>query len=598
MPPVSRRTFLRGAAGGAVVAAGGGVLLARSGDDQGSFCPHSNPIVNENRCSGRAAWSKAFQLEQWDGALTAWATQNSWDMSELVVNPVTLQLGRYGADGGTDEVRVYRLGYYGGTGGRLIHTQQVTMTDPGETPPWDEYGYRRCRGTKAVTLTGFVPPTSGMYLAKIVTSAGFATHAPFVIRDDRRARKVLVALPTNTWQAYNNWGGKSVYSSLSVGPEDGEGETIAGTSPINGGARAVKVSFDRPLQNVFSLFDWVLHTEFPLIYWLEREGYDLAYTEDTAIHRDGKQLLPDNTKVLALAGHSEYWTSEMREAVAAARSAGTHIAAFGANTGFWRARYEDKERTLVVYKTIEGTGPQEGGGADGVNDPVAPTTTWRDRGARRGADGAPSGGRKGNSKPENALFGVLYVGDDTGAQFPLKVPAGAGRGGEFGAHRAWRNTSVAKRRGATIGKTLLGWEWDAVPSGASSSDIHALARSVQPAGVKRLTATDPTALDPSTGVAYLRDDGRTRKKTPPPGISREVNAAIHTAPSGAMVFASGTMQWSWGLGPHYRGVKGSSYTSPRRDHSNPVIQQATHNILSDMGVEPDTPSEGIVRSKT
>lgn len=60
------------------------------------------------------------------------------------------------------------------------------------------------------------------------------------------------------------------------------------------------------------------------------------------------------------------------------------------------------------------------------------------------------------------------------------------------------------------------------------------------------------------------------------------------------MFAAGTMQWSFGLGPHFDSLGADrTYESPRVDSSQPVIGQATYNILFDMGVRPATP-KGVV----
>jgi hypothetical protein len=588
----SRRHFLRGAGGAAAVALGAPLLnrvpvaVAAGG---GIACPNPIPAVNENRCSDPASWSSAFQLTANDGAIVAFTSQASYDLSEIASSPVTLNLGRFAVGATAAQIRIFRLGYYGGRGGRLVYTKNVSLPDPGTQPDIDPVtGKRVIVGTTAFALTDFAPQTSGVYIARIVTSTNTDRQTPFVIRDDTRPRELLVAMPTNTWQAYNN-NAKSLYDNApdfsSASPV-----TIAGTRPDSGLSRAVKVSFQRDHDNQLSKFDWVLHTEFPLIYWLERMGYDVAYTEDVAVHRNPAQLLPDTSRVFVIAGHSEYWTQQMFDGVKNAKAAGTHIAAMGANTAYWRIRYEDGERTIACYKTIQGTGPQAGGGAAGVNDPVSPTTTFRDRGAIAGAAEAPAGGRPGIAQPENQLFGVFYVGDDGGVTHPIQVPAGAGAGGEFGAHRAWRNTAVAAATGATIGTNLVGWEWDQVPGGGP---LHDLARSVQPAGVQKLWETDPTAGE-SSGGGYISDDGRAKAAGPAAGNSKLVGGAIHTAPSGAIVFATGSMQFSWGLGPHYGGGPADDYVGPRKDDSDPRIQQLTYNVLADMGALPSTPSEEIV----
>ncbi len=80
---------------------------------------------------------------------------------------------------------------------------------------------------------------------------------------------------------------------------------------------------------------------------------------------------------------------------------------------------------------------------------------------------------------------------------------------------------------------------------------------------------------------------------PAPGTSAVVHAITYTAPSGALVFSSGTIQWSWGLGPHYLHRNTDSYASPSVDSSDQRIEQATCNLFADGGILPATP-EGLL----
>src|SRR5207244_4360201 len=151
---------------------------------------------------------------------------------------------------------------------------------------------------------------------------------------------------------------------------------VTGANSAYNQAHGAKVSFDRPFTTALSDFNWVLHTEFALIYWLEQMGYDIAYTDDVAMTFQADQLRSPNTQTLVIAGHSEYWTKGMRDNVEAARDAGTNIVSLSANTGYWQVRYEnpsatgaatgiDDARTLVCFKTVEATGST---GSTGVND--------------------------------------------------------------------------------------------------------------------------------------------------------------------------------------------------------------------------------------
>ncbi len=644
---VSRRRFLQGAAGAAVGAVAGRYLPAtQPALAAGITCPNPNPIVNENRCT-TSGWSPGFQMAAgtYSGSVSGWASASSVNRGQ----PIDIRLIHYGAPISNVTLQVYRLGCYGGRGGRLVALAVAPVTtNPSWTPP-DVYGRGRFDNGAvpvAVTLgagnTAVATAVSGVYIVKIVWNESGATRSNqivYVVRDDARKRDLLVAMPTNTWQAYNNWGGKSLYYYNSNGPPDGA--PLIFDQEMGGGSKALKVSHERPYANVYSDYNWVLRTEFPLIYWLEASGYDLAYTDDVAVHRDGSQLLPAKTKTYVVAGHSEYWTKEMFDNVETARNAGTNIASFSANTCYWKVRYEDNERTVACFKTIENQGsspvpgpsitPDQATGAGfGCNDfgpesvsngqrrssvdPLGPagaytgggdarpdyaTTTFRDTGEPAGGSSTPANnsanttgaghgaGRVGPGRPESNLFGILYIGDDDAVSYGLKVPAGTGNGGEFGAHPAWRFTDVTTA-GTTVGTNYVGWEWDAIPrAGIYWPAFGSLPVPVNQ--IKRISDTLPTG----SGRSYLRDLGRERATTPPPWQPATTQAVTWTHPGGARVFAAGTIQWSWGLGPHFLNSFDSNYEAARTDSSTLRMRQATTNILKDMGVVPATPAADI-----
>ncbi|HET9593674.1 MAG TPA: PKD domain-containing protein, partial [Solirubrobacterales bacterium] len=396
----------------------------------------------------------------------------------------------------------------------------------------------------------------------------------------------------------NNYNGHSLYRFNS-----------AGFTTVTGTSRAVKVSFDRPYVNSFDEANWFLKADFPMVSWLEREGYEVDYTDSVSVNSTPGQLL--NHKTLVLSGHDEYWSEAEMAGYKAARDAGVNIASFSGNTAYWKVRYENGGRTLVCYKAVEGT--KEGSvpdGSKGVNDwgpdgikgtkddalgldgkagtsddnPQYATTTWRDDGALPGNPNAPSGGRVGPNEPENSLLGSMYVGDNDNVDYPLTVPATNDKD-EFSGDRIWRNTGISESSDTKIGTSLVGWEWDSIPAQAQYLNR-------EPTGVKRLTLSDlSTAPSPAE---WIQDEGLLYSTLPPPGQPSTVSAVKYTAASGALVFAAGTIQWSWGLAPHYMNKPTESYEDPPVDSSDPRIQQATYNILADGGVQPATPAGVLV----
>jgi hypothetical protein len=178
---------------------------------------------------------------------------------------------------------------------------------------------------------------------------------PVVVRaqPDRRAQ-ILVQAAVNTWQAYNDWGGRSLYwSHTGVGDDH--------------------VSFDRPYDPLGRPPEGGLGAnlpqawEFPLARFLERYGYDVAYTTDVDVDRQPAELL--RHRLVMTAGHDEYWTKTIRDAFERARDAGVNLAFMGANTGYWQMRYENDRRTIVEYRTAD---------RDPETDPTLKTVPFRE----------------------------------------------------------------------------------------------------------------------------------------------------------------------------------------------------------------------------
>ena len=313
-------------------------------------CPNSNPIVNENQCkTGTNAWRG---IEEDSPNLGGFTTQTSVNLGESV----TLKIGRNGpvSPTRTATIETFRMGYYEGLGGRLVNTAtKVAINNDFTCEKMDEVtGKVSCANwAPTYTIPGSAFPASGVYLALVSASTGEQTQIVFTVRDDKRTTKakILYVLPIATYEAYNTFGGKSLYYGT-------EGEnTVSGTS------RAVKVSFDRPFNRAGLSHDWFFGPDFDLLSWMERQGYDVSYTDDVHLQENPAELKEHGTIVIS--GHSEYWSLAQLNGFLAARNAGINIASFSANTAYWKVRYEDKNRTLVCYKTVEGSGSEGTGTA-------------------------------------------------------------------------------------------------------------------------------------------------------------------------------------------------------------------------------------------
>ncbi len=156
---------------------------------------------------------------------------------------------------------------------------------------------------------------SGYYVAEFILDSGFSTSVAFIVRSaSPDPAAILVMAPTNTWQAYNYWGGHSLYTRGAVAP-------------------AQRVSYDRPyVRRAPALF----RDEFQLIRYLEREGRSLEYTTNVDVYRDPASV--GRQKLAVSVGHDEYWSMPVRSAFDNARDAGTKLAFLGSNSAYWHVR--------------------------------------------------------------------------------------------------------------------------------------------------------------------------------------------------------------------------------------------------------------------
>ncbi|QEC50093.1 DUF4082 domain-containing protein [Baekduia soli] len=492
-------------------------------------CGSGNAVVLENCVPGTASWKLTNAGRAYDNGIEGFATATSVNQGGSV--DLKINTGPSG-DNAPFHIDIYRMGWYGGTHGRLISTipGQRGVAQPGCDEGAGNTGLIDCSAwTATTTVTTSTSWPSGVYWLKLVRDDnGSDNSILLIVRQDGSHSSAVFEVPTSSYQAYNPYGGKSLYTFNSNGAT-----TVSGTT------RAVKVSYDRPYaQSYNGENDFFPFADLPNVGFLERQGYDLTYLTDTDLHATAS--LAADHKALISGAHSEYWSSEMRNAITAARNAGTGLFFTGSNQIYWRIRFESSpfsgaaNRVEVAYKTTE----------SGVADPVSPTGTWRD----------PAGA----NAPENAIAGEQYIGDNDVHPFPLVVPAAQG------ANRIWRHTTAANQAAGgsvSFGSGLVGWEWNA-----------RAANGLEPAG------TQTFAASPVTGN-ILQDAGRTYVA----GSATQASTAYKAA-SGAWVVSTGTNYWARGLD-----VNDAGAGEPTLD-----IQQATTNILSDMGARPTTPIAGIV----
>ena len=216
------------------------------------------------------------------------------------------------------QVSAYRMGWYGGTGGRLIWKSEPL---PGVNQPKPEQVGNpkvwRAPWASSLTIQTDASWPPGQYLFKLQSLDDGESYVPLVIRDDKSTSDLLMQSAVTTWQAYNAWGGASVYTGT------------------NG--RADAVSFDRPYTGNGS--GEFLGREREFVAFVERHGFDVSYWTSIDLHQRG--ALAKNHRGIIIPGHDEYYTVEMRKNLEAARDAGVNIGFFGANNVYRRIRLED-----------------------------------------------------------------------------------------------------------------------------------------------------------------------------------------------------------------------------------------------------------------
>src|SRR5438034_2910474 len=311
-----------------------------------------NPIVLENQQPGSSGWFWSLHADDATGQIKGYASATSVLQNQSITFYVTVNPAQ------AYTIDFYRMGWYGGMGGRLrLHVGPLGGV---QQPPCDSdptTGLIACNWAPTYTLTIPSDWTSGVYVGLLTNAQGYQNYVMFVVRDGRPA-PFLYQWSVATDQAYNNYPndgrtGKSLYPFNSYG-----------ANTVSGNTRAVKVSFDRPYADSGggNFINW----EINLVRWLERSGYDVTYSTDIDTHANGGEL--KNHKAFLSVGHDEYWSKEMFDAAEAARDAGVNLAFFGGDDVSVQVRYEPSavgvaNRVVVCYK-------------DATIDPVqGPTTT-------------------------------------------------------------------------------------------------------------------------------------------------------------------------------------------------------------------------------
>ena len=319
--------------------------------------------------------------------------------------------------------------------------------------------------------------------------------AQIIIRPARPRGGVLLKLGTNTYQAYNDWGGFSFYTG--------------GRDDL---ARGCMLSFDRPSPPGF------LEYEIFLARWLEELGQRMGFQVDYASNFDvhAAPALLDAYKLVICGSHDEYWSKEEFDAFEARIfQKGGNTLFLGANCAYWQVRYADINRPpggaehgrqMVCYKSTQDLIARR----PEVKDPALLVTAQF---------------REGNRRPETMLMGVGFQswfspGGNPGQRVPYMVadathPLFAGTGYQAGGRAA----------------DVVGYEWDNRDPSGNGARLWDQERSrIAPVAAEKIQVLfrgHPVDVWGRTGLA---------------------EAVYFETPAGAKVFSAGTVRWAWGLG--------------------------------------------------
>lgn len=373
-----------------------------------------------------------------------------------------------------------------------------------EHPVPEDASSHGCRWPMAVTLKIPTEWRSGYYQVTMRVRDGGGKFIQrntrtaegscfFVLRptEPGKASKILLQLSTHTYNAYNNWGGSSLYAYNGRGGNQGH-----------------RVSYERPPGSLF--FMW----EQPFVEWAERNGFtfDYASNGDLEFH---PEILKAYRLVLSV-GHDEYWSAPMRDNLEKFITGGGNVAFFSGNTCCWQVRSEDNGQALTCWKQNLFSDPVYA--ARGSYDTLS--SLWSHHLVKR---------------PENQLTGVGFLwGGYHKSHGQLMDASGA-----YTVHRPehWIFTGTGLKRDDAFGAkdTIVGYECDGCELEWKNGLPTPTHRDGTPDTFEVL-GTAPAQWHPDDCQWYDQWEN-----------GRKGNAVLGVYTRGGTVFTSGSTDWSHGL---------------------------------------------------
>jgi hypothetical protein len=432
----------------------------------------------------------------------------------------------------------------------------------------DDASSAGCGWPVAYELTVGDQWASGYYevqLSAHVDGRELRDHAFFVVRPTagRPTARMLLVLTTNTWHAYNDFGGRNLYNGgthsalqrpMAKGylyKPPGAGQRVSSTHPPD---RFINAHFGYLQLNRLSGWagsaGWP-NWELPFVEWAEREGY--AFDVATNADLDHDPSLLDGYRLMLSVGHDEYWSAPMRDTVEGFITGGGNVAFLSGNTSFWQVRLEDDGATMVGYKQRFESDP-----CFGTERAAELTTIWSDRLLGR---------------PENEMTGVSFARGGY-ARIGRRVPNGSGG---YTIHRPdhWLFEGSELEYGDLLGAagTVVGYECDGCDFTYRDGLPYPTGLDGTPAGFEILGTSPAASFTRETAVRSPATDElselefhawRVLGSHDEAACARLANghAVLGTYTRGGTVVTSGCTDWVWGLA--------------ERDGQ---VEQVTRNIL-------------------
>ena len=343
-PRIGRRNFIKATTATALVGALHGTAKAKE--------PKRTLIADENRKPGAIDWQLTRVRLDKQGGVRASAIEGYCSkQSVLVGEAIDIMVST--APAAKFTIEIFRTGYYGGRGARLMKTLGPFDGKKQPDPTMGEKRLMECKWEPTTTLKIPADWPSGVYLGRLTTlpEAGdkpyWQNYVVFIVRDTRKA-DILLQCSDNTWQAYNKW------------PTD----TSLYTDPRGAHARGVAVSFDRPYGKYSQIYEnpqslgsgeWLCF-EFPLAYWLEEHGYDVTYCSNSDC-LDAAQIT--RAKTFISVGHDEYWDVRQYHAVKSAIDDGVNVLWLTGNAVCSTTPFSENKRIIERTGHFSGMSEEE-----------------------------------------------------------------------------------------------------------------------------------------------------------------------------------------------------------------------------------------------